>query len=128
VTDDSEQAVPHITVSTLIWAATVMFIAIVAAAVVLTVAVPDAQNPPALIGQLLASFAVLTASLVGLYKIGKVERKVQDAAENTATIVEQTNSNLDARIKMIGYDSMRRALEDHLNDHDDGQDHGLTRS
>lgn len=102
----------------LVWAIAAMFIAVVGAVVVLAVALPDARNPAALVGQLLASFALLTTTVVGLFKIGKVERQVNDTAENTQQIVRQTNGQLDARVRKISYDSVRQALEDHLTQED----------
>lgn len=103
----------------LVWAIVAMFLGLIAGVVILAVALPESQNPAALVGQLLASFALLTTTVVGLFKISKVEQQVNDTAEDTQRIVQQTNGQLDARVRKISYDSVRRALVDHL----DHQDH-----
>lgn len=112
---------------TLIWAIAAMFIATVAGVVILAVALPESQNPAALVGQLLGSFAVLTASIGAIFtvqrasqKIDQVEEVVNATAQGTAQIVEQTNGALDARVRALSYESTIRALEDHLGDKKEG--------
>lgn len=109
---------PAVSGTALIWAIAAMFVAVVAGVVILAVALPEDGNPAALVGQLLASFATLTVALGALFKIGKVEQKVDGTAEDTQRIVKQTNGNLDQRIRTLSYDAMRTALEDHLADED----------
>lgn len=100
----------------LIWAIAAMFIALVAAVVAISIGVPESANPAGLIAQLLGSFATLVVALGAFFKIGRVEQQVSDTAEDTQRIVEQTNGQLDARIRDMSYRSMRKALVDHLDE------------
>lgn len=95
-----------------------MFVAVVAAVVALAIGLPESQNPAGLAAQLLAAFATLVVALGALFKIGKVQQQVNESAEDTQRIVQQTNGQLDHRIRTLAYESTRRALVDHLDDDD----------
>lgn len=110
---------PAVSATALVWAVAAMFIAVVAAVVAISIGVPESANPGGLIAQLLGSFATLVVALGALFKIGKVERQVNDTAEDTQRIVEQTNGQLDARIRTLSYDSVRKALIDHVDEEPD---------
>lgn len=116
----------------LVWAIAAMFVAVLASVVAIALGLPESQNPAGLIAQILMAFAALTGVVGTLFTVRGVKRQVEDveakidqaatdtraAAVNTARIVQQTNGNLDARIRSLSYDSMRRALVDHLEDGD----------
>lgn len=113
MSDNDARPAVAISGTALVWAIALMFAVTVAGAVVLAVFLPS-DSATALVGALLAAFALLTTNLGTLFKIGKVEAKVHAVTEDTARIVEQTNGNLDKRIRTLSYESMRKALEDHL--------------
>jgi membrane protein implicated in regulation of membrane protease activity len=113
--NDNQPAVP-ITGATLVWAIAVMFIAVLGAAVILAVALPESQNPLALVGQLLTAFAALIGVIVTLFKVSRVERKMDDQGEQLEQVQQQTNGGLHRAVRETAYDSVRRALSDHLAD------------
>lgn len=108
---------PAVSATSLVWAIVVMFGVTVTGAVVLAVFLPESAATT-LVGALLAAFALLVTNLGTLFKLGKVEAKVGEVTADTARIVQQTNGNLDRRIRTLSYESMRSALEDHLKDED----------
>jgi hypothetical protein len=113
--DDGRPVVP-ISGATLVWAIVVMFLALVGASVILALALPDSQNPAALVGQLFAAFAALMGIIVTLFKVSKIEKKVDANAVATDRVVEQTNGGLHRAVRQISYESVRKALADHLED------------
>jgi hypothetical protein len=104
--------------ATLVWAIAAMFIAVVAAVVALSIGLPESQNPAGLVAQLLGSFAALVAVLGTLFSVRRVSAKMDQVVEDTAEIREQTNGQLDHRVRTLSYESMRQALVDHLDDDD----------
>lgn len=110
---DDDRGVP-ITGATLVWAITAMFIAVVGAVVILVLALPDSQNPAALVGQLFAAFAALIGVIVTLFKVSRVERKMDVQGDQLDKVQEQTNGGLHRVVQETAYDSVRRALTDHL--------------
>lgn len=102
----------------LIWAIVAMFIATVGGVVILAVALPESQNPAALAGQLLGSFALLLTGLGTLFTVQRARKQVEQVAQDTAEIRDQTNGKLDARIHTMAYAAMTQALEDRLTDDD----------
>lgn len=109
----------------LVWAIAAMFVAVLAAIVAIALFLPNSDASAGLIAQVLMAFAALTGVLGTLFSVRGVKRqvegveaKVDQAATNTRRIVEQTNGNLDRRIRTLSYESMRRALVDHLEDGD----------
>lgn len=105
--------------TTLILAIAAMFIAVVGAVTIISVAVPDSQNPSGLIGLLLGSFATLVVNIGVLFQLSQVKQQVNQTADDTQKVVQQTNGSLDARIRALSYASVRKALTDHLDDPDD---------
>lgn len=124
----------------LVWAIAAMFVAVLAAVVAIALGLPESQNPAGLIAQILMAFAALTGVIGTLFTVRGVKRQVEavegkvdqaaaasadaaanaaQTAANTATIVQQTNGNLDRRIRSLSYDAMRKALVDHLEGDDD---------
>lgn len=101
---------PAVSATALVWAIALMFAVTVAGAVIVAVFLPE--QAATLAGALLAAFALLVTNLGTLFKIGKVEAKVDD-------VKEQTNGSLDRRIRAEAYKSMRKALEDHLDENGD---------
>lgn len=124
MSDPTTNGGPAVSASSLVWAIVTMFAVTVAASVALAVFLPETAATT-LVGALLAAFALLITNLGTLFKIGKVEAsvqetkaQVQETSENTARIVQQTNGNLDRRIRELSYDSVRKALTDHLEEED----------
>lgn len=107
----------------LIWAVATMFVSLVLGVVLLAIFLPEGRDVATLVGQLVGSFAVLTTA-IGTWitvrrvrdKVDQVEEVVNAAAQDTARVVEQTNGNLDHRIRAHAYDSMVRALSERLDD------------
>lgn len=104
--------------NTIVWAIAAMFIATVGAVVALAIGLPDSQNLAGLASQLLVAFAALVASLGTLFKVSRVEQKVDASAEDTAVVREQTNGGLHRAIREISYESMQKALREHLDEPD----------
>lgn len=98
----------------LVWAITAMFIALVAGSVALAVGLPESANPGGLIAQLLAAFAVLVASLGGMFGVAKARQEVQAVATDVATVVEQTNGKHDARLQRMATAAAIAAVENHI--------------
>ena len=71
---------PAVSGTVLVVALVAAFCFVVAAAVAITVAVPDGGNAGSLITLLLGSFGALVPALVGLVKITGVARQVDDLA------------------------------------------------
>lgn len=113
-----ERPAVAITGATLVWAIVAMFVAVVGAVVIIVVALPESQNPAALVGQLLAAFAALIGVIVTVFKVSRIEKKVDAAAVDTARVVEQTNGGLHRAIRETAYESVQRALADRLDDPD----------
>ena len=114
---DTPAVTPAVSATSLVWAIVALFAVTVAGAVILAVFLPETAATT-LVGALLAAFALLITNLGTLFKIGKVEQKVHEVTADTQRIVQQTNGNLDKRIRSLSYESMRRALEDHLEETD----------
>lgn len=120
---DTQQTPIQISGTALVIAIAAMFIATIAAVVALALGLPEAQNPAGLAAQLLGSFAVLVTALGTLFtvtrRIQKLDQAVTDSAADTRRVVQQTNGNLDSRIRSLSYDAMRKALADHIDKNPD---------
>lgn len=108
-----------------IWPIAFMFGVLVLGSVALAILLPDGRDVGAIVTPLVGTFTTLALMIGGWVTLQRmvkgVDSKVDQVVDvanatqaDTAEIREQTNGKLDHRIREIGYESMRRALADHL--------------